>query len=195
MLLPRICMKSEECVFRDLRVGLVYGKMKNEEKEQVMRDFSQGKIDVLVSTTVIEVGVDVPNATLMVVENAERFGLAQLHQLRGRVGRGKGQSYCVLYNQSKSELSRERMKILVSTNDGFVISEKDLMLRGPGEFFGTRQHGIPILKIANLYEDMHIMKNSQKACSLILARDPHLQVPEHEDLAHLSKVSEQLLNL
>ena len=128
-----------------------------------MRSFVERELDVLVSTTVIEVGVNVPNANIMVIENAERFGLAQLHQLRGRVGRGEHQSYCILFNQSKSKISRERMAIMVSTNDGFVISEKDLELRGPGDVFGIRQHGLPEFKIANLYRDMDILKDVQRA--------------------------------
>ena len=126
------------------------------------------KLDVLVSTTVIEVGVNVPNATLMVIENAERFGLSQLHQLRGRVGRGKYKSYCILFNQSKSDISRQRMDIMTSTNNGFVISEKDLELRGPGDVFGVRQHGLPELKIANLYRDMDILKDVQKTVKRII---------------------------
>ena len=168
--------------FRDLTVGLIHGKMKHKEKEAIMREFVQGGVNILVSTTVIEVGVNVPNATVMVVENAERFGLAQLHQLRGRVGRGEHQSYCILYNESKSEISRERMEVMQKTNDGFVISEKDLELRGPGEFFGTRQHGIPDLKIANLYRDLEILKTAQKAAREILEKDRPLAREEHRAL-------------
>jgi len=153
---------------KGLRVGLIHGKMKSAEKDKVMRKFVDGQLDVLVSTTVIEVGVNVPNANLMVVENAERFGLSQLHQLRGRVGRGKYKSYCILFNQSKSEVSKQRMDIMTSTNNGFVISEKDLELRGPGDVFGVRQHGLPELKIANLYRDMDILKDVQKAVRHII---------------------------
>lgn len=155
-------------VFRGFRVGLIHGRMKNAEKEETMKRFSSGEIDILVTTTVIEVGVDVPNAALIVVENAERFGLAQLHQLRGRVGRGQWQSFCVLFNQSKSEVSRERMKVMTNTSDGFIIAQKDLEIRGPGEFFGTKQHGLPILKVANLYEDTIILKEAQKAAGYFL---------------------------
>ncbi|HOK44171.1 MAG TPA: helicase-related protein, partial [Thermoclostridium caenicola] len=127
--------------------------------------------DVLVSTTVIEVGVNVPNANIMVIENAERFGLAQLHQLRGRVGRGPYQSYCILFNQGKSHISRQRMEILAKSNDGFVISEKDLELRGPGDIFGVRQHGLPEFRIANLYRDMEVLKDVQKAAQYIMAEE------------------------
>jgi len=151
-----------------LRVGLIHGKMKPADKDEVMRAFVERELDVLVSTTVIEVGVNVPNANIMVIENAERFGLAQLHQLRGRVGRGEHQSYCILFNQSKSEIARQRMAIMVSTNDGFVISEKDLELRGPGDVFGIRQHGLPEFKIANLYRDMEILKDVQRAVKEII---------------------------
>ncbi|MGI6778722.1 MAG: ATP-dependent DNA helicase RecG [Acetivibrionales bacterium] len=168
--------------FKDLRVGLVHGRMKPKEKESVMSDFVKGNIDILVSTTVIEVGVNVPNASIMVVENAERFGLAQLHQLRGRVGRGGYQSYCILYNESKSDISKERMKIMQETNDGFIISEKDLRLRGPGEFFGTRQHGVPDLKISNLYRDIDILKTVQRIASEILSRDKYLLQEENKGL-------------
>jgi len=153
---------------KGLRVGLIHGKMKSAEKDKVMRKFVDGQLDVLVSTTVIEVGVNVPNANLMIIENAERFGLSQLHQLRGRVGRGKYKSYCILFNQSKSDVSRQRMEIMTSTNNGFVISEKDLELRGPGDVFGVRQHGLPELKIANLYRDMDILKDVQKAVKHII---------------------------
>ena len=149
--------------FEGLNVSVLHGKMKPDEKESVMRDFAEGRIQILISTTVIEVGINVPNATIMLIENAERFGLSQLHQLRGRVGRGKHQSYCILVTDSKSEQTRERMKVMKKTNDGFEISETDLKLRGPGEFFGTRQHGVPQLKIANLYKDSEILKEAQEA--------------------------------
>ena len=165
--------------FSDLKVALIHGKMKPSEKDSVMERFVAGEIDILVSTTVIEVGVNVPNASLMVVENAERFGLAQLHQLRGRVGRGEHQSYCVLFNESRSEIARERMKVMEKTSDGFVISEKDLELRGPGDFFGTRQHGIPELKIANLYKDMEILKRAQEAALRLTKEDKLLNSPDN----------------
>ncbi|MGE4215296.1 MAG: ATP-dependent DNA helicase RecG [Anaerotignaceae bacterium] len=164
--------------FRDYKVAILYGKMKNDEKQAVMEDFANGKINVLVSTTVIEVGVNVPNATIMLIENAEMFGLSQLHQLRGRVGRGSEQSYCILVSDSKNKVTVERMKVMQKTRDGFVISETDLRLRGPGEFFGTRQHGLPMLKIANLYKDMDILKESQAAAMKIIEQDNNL---DHED--------------
>lgn len=166
-------------IFCDLRVALIHGKMKAFDKDSVMKQFTTGEIDILVSTTVIEVGVNVPNASLMVVENAERFGLAQLHQLRGRVGRGEHQSYCIMFNESRSEVARERMKVLERTSDGFIISEKDLELRGPGDFFGTRQHGIPELKIANLYRDMEILKKAQEAALNLMAQDKFLNSQEN----------------
>jgi ATP-dependent DNA helicase RecG len=175
--------------FSNLQVGLIHGKLRPAEKESIMKNFVGGGIDILVSTTVIEVGVNVPNATIMVVENAERFGLAQLHQLRGRVGRGEHQSYCVLYNESKSKVSKERMEVMQKTNDGFVISEKDLSLRGPGEFFGTRQHGLPDLKIANLYTDMDILKASQEVAIKMLEKDRNLSSPEYRMLKE--KISER----
>ena len=166
-------------VFPDLRVGFVHGKLKAKEKEAVMGAFSDGELDVLVSTTVIEVGVDVPNAALMIVENAERFGLSQLHQLRGRVGRGKHQSYCVLVTSSRSEVSRTRLKAMTDTTDGFKIAEEDLKLRGPGDFFGNRQHGLPQLRIADLAGDMRLLSQAQEAARTVLARDPDLSLPEH----------------
>ena len=153
--------------------------MKAKDKDFVMKAFANGEINILVSTTVIEVGVDVPNATVMVIENAERFGLAQLHQLRGRVGRGREQSFCILYNNSKADIAKERMKIMQKSNDGFVISEKDLELRGPGEFFGTRQHGIPDLKIANLFKDMEILKMAQEAAIELIKTDVGLNIKEN----------------
>lgn len=183
--------------FSDLSVGLIHGKMKPKEKEEIMRGFVEGRIGILVSTTVIEVGVNVPNATVMIIENAERFGLAQLHQLRGRVGRGEHQSYCVLYNQSSSPVSKERMKIMEKTNDGFVISEKDLEIRGPGEFFGTRQHGLPDLKIANLYKDISILKIAQEAALELLSRDRQLENEENQRLKEklTAKFSDRLKDL
>ena len=169
-------------VFPDLRVGLVHGKMKPREKDAVMTAFAGGELDVLVSTTVIEVGVDVPNAALMVVENADRFGLSQLHQLRGRVGRGKHQSYCVLVTSTRNPDSRARLKVLTKTTDGFQIAEEDLKLRGPGDFFGQRQHGLPQLRIADLAGDMRVLKEAQLAAQDLLERDPGLKRPEHAPL-------------
>lgn len=169
--------------FRDYSVGILHGKMKNDEKNKVMTEFAEGKIQVLVSTTVIEVGINVPNATIMLIENAERFGLSQLHQLRGRVGRGKDASYCILVTDSKGKVTRERMKIMQKTNDGFEIAETDLKLRGPGEFFGTMQHGLPQLKIANLYKDAQTLKESQSAARKLLKEDRELKKDENALLA------------
>lgn len=166
-------------VFNGYTVGLIHGKLKSKEKNEIMQRFISGEINVLVSTTVIEVGVNVPNASLMVIENAERFGLSQLHQLRGRVGRGEWKSYCILFCQSAGTITKQRMDIMKETNDGFKIAEKDLELRGPGEFFGTRQHGVPELKIANLYEDMHIITKSGEAANIILQDDPALTKSEN----------------
>lgn len=145
-------------VFPQYKIGLLHGKLKNDEKEQVMKDFKDKKYDILVSTTVVEVGVDVPNATVMLIENAERFGLSQLHQLRGRVGRNSLQSYCILHTSTKSQETRERLNIMTQTNDGFVIAEKDLQLRGPGEFLGTRQSGLPDLIISDIVRDAKILE-------------------------------------
>lgn len=150
--------KLQAEVFPQFKIGLLHGKLKNDEKDEVMRDFKEGKYDILVSTTVVEVGVDVPNATVMVIENAERFGLSQLHQLRGRVGRNSLQSYCVLITSSRSQETRERLSIMTETNDGFVIAEKDLQLRGPGEFLGTRQSGLPDLIISDIVRDAKILE-------------------------------------
>ena len=162
-------------VFSDYRVEYLHGKMKPKEKDAIMEEFKNGNIDILISTTVIEVGVNVPNSNIMVVENAERFGLAQLHQLRGRVGRGEYQSYCILKYNGNSQVIRERMKVMTSTNDGFVISEKDLELRGTGEFFGTKQHGLPEFKIANLFEDIGTLKAVQAIAIKIINDDPKLE--------------------
>ncbi len=168
-----------ERVFPELRVGFVHGRLKAKEKEDVMSAFHRGELDVLVSTTVIEVGVDVPNASLMVIENAERFGLSQLHQLRGRVGRGKHKSYCVLVTASRSETARERLRALCATGDGFQIAEEDLRLRGPGDFFGKRQHGLPQLKVADFAADMELLKEAQAAARELVAADPELKKPSH----------------
>ena len=155
-----------------------------------MQKFKDGQIDILISTTVIEVGVDVPNSNIMVIENAERFGLAQLHQLRGRVGRGEYKSYCILKYQGNSDLIRKRMQVMQDTNDGFVISEKDLELRGSGEFFGTKQHGIPEFKVANLFEDLKLLKLVQSLAIKILEEDSQL---EKEKNLRLKKVVEKKL--
>lgn len=166
-------------VFPDLRLAFVHGKMKAKEKEAVMAAFAAGQVDVLVSTTVIEVGVDVPNAALMIIENAERFGLSQLHQLRGRVGRGKHQSYCVLISENKTPETRERLKVMTKTNDGIQISEEDLKARGPGDFFGKRQHGLPQLRVADLAGDMRVLKEAQQAAEELLHSDPALEKAEN----------------
>ncbi|MGM0395816.1 MAG: ATP-dependent DNA helicase RecG [Bacillota bacterium] len=169
-------------VFPHHRVALLHGRMNQKDKDAAMLDFKDGKINILVSTTVVEVGVNVPNASIMLIMNAERFGLAQLHQLRGRVGRGEYQSHCILVNNSVTKLSRERMRIMQSTTDGFRISEKDLELRGPGEFFGTRQHGIPELRIANLIRDIDILKSAQKEAIEIISHDSWLKKDEYRSL-------------
>ncbi len=162
-------------VFPDLRVAYVHGKMKPREKDAVMAAFAARETDILVSTTVIEVGVDVPNAAVMVVENAERFGLSQLHQLRGRVGRGEWQSYCVLVSDNRSEETRRRLKVMTQTADGFKIAEEDLRLRGPGDFFGQRQHGLPGLRVADIGCDAQLLREAQAAADALLARDPGLE--------------------
>ena len=174
--------KLQEEVFPDLRIAVLHGRMKAKEKEAVMAAFAAGERDILVSTTVVEVGVDVPNANLMVVENAERFGLSQLHQLRGRVGRGAAKSWCILLSDSDSEDTRRRLKVLTETNDGFKISEEDLRLRGPGDFFGQRQHGLPTLKAADLSCDVRLLDEAQSAASTLLDADPTLSEPAHTPL-------------
>ena len=172
-------------VFSEYRVEYLHGKMKAKEKDDIMQRFKNGEIDILISTTVIEVGVDVPNASIMIIENAERFGLAQLHQLRGRVGRGEYKSYCILKNEGHSKVCKERMKVMCQTNDGFVISEKDLELRGSGDFFGTAQHGVPELKIANLFENIRELKEVQELASQIIADDPNLEQEKNFRLKNL----------
>jgi ATP-dependent DNA helicase RecG len=169
-------------VFPDLKLGLLHGKMKGADKDGVMQDFKNGKIDILVSTSVVEVGIDVPNATVMLVEAADRFGLAQLHQFRGRVGRGAHQSYCLLLAEARTEHGQERLKAIEQTTDGFLLAEKDLELRGPGEFFGTRQSGLPELKMARL-TDTQLLEMARREAMIIFEKDPQLRKPEHRDLA------------
>lgn len=164
--------------FRGYTVGLMHGKMKSADKKKVMESFSNGETQLLVSTTVIEVGVDVPNAVIMVIENAERFGLSQLHQLRGRIGRGQYKSTCILITDAKNDTAQRRMKVMETTTDGFKIADEDLKLRGPGEFFGSRQHGLPEMKIADMLEDRSTLEETQRAAKEIMARDPELSSPE-----------------
>lgn len=172
----------KESVFPELRIGCIHGKMKAAEREKIMDTFVDGGLDILVSTTVIEVGVDVPNAALIVIENAERFGLSQLHQLRGRVGRGTHKSYCVLFSDTANEDSKARLEVMVKSSDGFKISEEDLRLRGPGDFFGARQHGLPEMHIADLCTDVRILQAAQDAAQELLKRDPDLKAPENHAL-------------
>lgn len=174
--------KLQSKYFSEYKVGLLHGKMKPKEKEKIMADFACGEIQLLVSTTVIEVGVDVPESVIMVIENAERFGLSQLHQLRGRVGRGTEKSYCILISDAQGENARSRFDIMCQTADGFKIADKDLELRGPGDFFGSRQSGIPKLKIADLTENMDIVRESKEASQDILKNDPMLKNPENKSL-------------
>ena len=173
--------------FPEFKVEYIHGKMRPKEKDLIMEKFKNKEIDILISTTVIEVGVDVPNSSVMVIENAERFGLAALHQLRGRVGRGEYQSYCILKYEGKSENIRKRMKVMCETNDGFIISEKDLELRGAGDFFGTMQHGLPEFKIANLFEDIETLKMVQSVAIKILSDDPRLEKDKNKLLKELIK--------
>ena len=167
----------------DRRVGLMHGKLKPKEKAAVMEDFKAGRLDALVSTTVIEVGVDVPNASVMVIENAERYGLSALHQLRGRVGRGAAESWCFLVSDNTGEAVQKRLKFLCSTTDGFAVAQYDLETRGPGDFFGSRQHGLPTLQIADLMNDTRTLHAAQSEALAMLAEDPLLQAPEHALLA------------
>ena len=187
-----------EKVFPELRVACIHGNMKSPDKDRTMEAFVAGSIDILVSTTVVEVGVDVPNASLMVVENAERFGLSQLHQLRGRVGRGRHKSYCVLFSDTKGDDALARLKIMEKENDGFKISEEDLRLRGPGDFFGARQHGLPEMHIADLCTDVRILKDAQDAARELIDDDPDIKKAENAPLKaridELFDISENTLN-
>lgn len=173
-------LKNES--FRDYSVGLLHGKMKPKDKEKIMSDFASGRVQLLVSTTVIEVGVDVPDAVVMVIENAERFGLSQLHQLRGRVGRGKNKSTCILISDSAGENSKKRLETMRKSNNGFVIAEEDLKLRGPGDFFGQKQHGLPEMRIADMLDDVVLCNQSREAAKEILSTDPQLEKEENRAL-------------
>ncbi len=188
-----------EGAFRGYTVGLLHGKMKAKDKEQTMRDFAENRLSLLVSTTVVEVGMDVPNAVLMVIENAERFGLAQLHQLRGRVGRGKHASSCILISDAQNEEAVRRLRVMCETTDGFKIADADLQLRGPGDFFGDRQHGLPELKIADLLNDMSALSDAQATARALHDTDPTLALPQHRLLreavtALFSRLGEQGMN-
>lgn len=177
--------KLKGSILSDYKIGVLHGKMKPNEKEKIMVEFKNNEIDILVATTVVEVGVDVPNAVIMMIENAERFGLSQLHQLRGRVGRGNLQSYCILVSDNKSEITVQRLKIMTKSSDGFYISEQDLKQRGPGDFFGERQHGLPALKIANMVDDMQVLLQTQKIANEIIKQDPYLQSLDNKGLKKL----------
>lgn len=179
--------KYKNDIFKDFNVEYLHGKMKPKEKDEIMNRFKDGEIQILISTTVIEVGVDVPNASVMIIENAERFGLAQLHQLRGRVGRGEYASYCILKYNSGNDIVRQRMEIMTKTDNGFTIAEKDLQLRGSGEFFGTKQHGMPEFKIANLFHDMEALKEVQALATEVIGQDPKLEKEENKPLKLLVK--------
>jgi len=177
--------KFKDKVFPQFKVGLVHGRLDNEEKENVMADFKSGKVQILVSTTVIEVGIDNPNVSVMLIENPERFGLSQLHQLRGRIGRGNQRSYCILLSDTESDEARKRLKALISTTSGFNIAEEDLQLRGPGEFFGTRQHGLPELRYANLVANVKQLEIARKEAFELVNRDPELKEPGHRQLKEM----------
>ena len=183
--------------FKEYSVEFLHGKMKNKEKDEIMQRFKENKINILISTTVIEVGISVSNATVMVIENADRFGLAALHQLRGRVGRGNFESYCILKSNNRSVKSRERLKIMEKSNSGFDIAEKDLELRGPGDFFGIRQSGLPEFKLANLLKDINVLKASQEAAKEIIRSDKYLQSEENKNIkkALFDKFGDQLTNI
>jgi ATP-dependent DNA helicase RecG len=174
--------RLQRSIFPDLRLGLLHGRLKGEEKEQVMRQFSEHELDVLVSTSVVEVGVDVPNATVMMIEGANRFGLSQLHQFRGRVGRGEHSSFCILMSDATTDVGEERLRAIAETQDGFKLAEKDLEMRGPGDFFGSRQSGLPELKMASL-ADAPLLELARREAQVLFAQDPTLSDPDHRLLA------------
>ena len=184
----------QDYVFPNLRVALLHGKMKGAEKEAVMTSFAAGEADILVATTVIEVGVDVPNATLMVIENADRFGLSQLHQLRGRVGRGSAKAWCVLVSDNKNPETRQRLRTLCGTNDGFRIAEADLQQRGPGDFFGSRQHGLPVFRVGDLATDLAVLRQAQEAAAQLISQDRPLPSPLAQAIESLLAGSADTLN-
>ena len=169
-------------LFKDYKVGLIHGSLPQEQKDAVMDAFVKGEIDVLVSTVVIEIGINVQNATVMVIENCERFGLAQLHQLRGRVGRGNDQSFCYLIINNETDIAAERVKIMCESTDGFQIAEEDLRLRGPGEIFGTRQHGLPEMRISDIVRHADVLEKAKNAANSLLASDPDLRSTDNAEL-------------
>ena len=179
--------RLSEGPLKGLRLGVLHGQMSTDEKHRAMTDFRDGRLDVLVATTVIEVGIDVANATVMVIDNAERFGLSQLHQLRGRVGRGSELSHCILVSDATGETAAARLKAMTATNDGFQIAEMDLQLRGPGEFFGTRQHGLPEFKLADITSEMSLLQQAKEDALQILSDDPKLTAPSHNALRQALK--------
>jgi ATP-dependent DNA helicase RecG len=179
----KMAQDLQEKVFPDFRVGLLHGRLKIKDKEQIMKDFIEKNIDLLVATTVVEVGIDIANATVIMIEHAERFGLATLHQLRGRVGRSSAQSYCLLSADDKSEDARSRIRAMLETTDGFKIAEEDLKIRGPGEFFGVRQHGLPEFKVADLIRDFAMLARTREISFRLVQEDPQLTSVEHRPLA------------
>ena len=178
----RMATDLQEKVFPEYKVGLMHGRLKVEEKERIMADFKNKKIDILVATTVIEVGIDIANATVMLIEHAERFGLATLHQLRGRVGRGSDQSYCLLVGEARTPEARSRIAAMLASTDGFKIAEQDLQIRGPGEFFGTRQSGLPEFKIADVVNDFALLSQAREMAFALVQADPYLRQQQHAPL-------------
>ena len=185
--------KLKDGDFKNYSVGLLHGKMKPKEKDRIMRDFSDGKIQLLIATTVIEVGIDVPNAVVMLIENAERFGLSQLHQLRGRIGRGKYKSSCILISDSRSADTKKRLNVIKNSCDGFQIADEDFKLRGPGDFLGNRQHGLPDMKIADIFADREVLRLAGKEAERMLTVDPTLSLEENAGIkTEIVKLYERL---